>query len=130
MEQRKQRKEGLRGSWRQFWHFLTHARLSWGWILLALGVTVAYYAVVAKLPGSTVALYTGNFSTGAIMGVVVNYTSMLVLQVVISVTMLLAEARSVRSVRRAIWARMMGIESRYYDQNNPSELLSAVTSDA
>ena len=115
--------------WRQFWQFLTHAKLSWGWIFLTLAVTIAYYSVVSKLPGSTAGLFSGNFSNAAIMGVVINYSSLLGLKVLVSVLMLLAEARSVRSVRQMIWKRMMGIENRYYDKNSASGLLSAVTSD-
>ena len=115
--------------WRQFWQFLTHAKLSWGWIFLTLAVTIAYYSVVSKLPGSTAGLFSGNFSNAAIMGVVINYSSLLGLKVLVSVLMLLAEARSVRSVRQMIWKRMMDIENSYYDKNSASGLLSAVTSD-
>ena len=115
--------------WRQFWQFLTHAKLSWGWILLTLAVTIAYYSAVSKLPGSTAGLFSGNFSNAAIMGVVINYSSLLGLKVLVSVLMLLAEARSVRSVRQMIWKRMMDIENSYYDKNSASGLLSAVTSD-
>ena len=115
--------------WRQFWQFLTHAKLSWGWIFLTLVVTIAYYSVVSKLPGSTAGLFSGNFSNAAIMGVVINYSSLLGLKVLVSVLMLLAEARSVRSVRQMIWKRMMDIENSYYDKNSASGLLSAVTSD-
>ena len=118
-----------KGRWKQFGRFLLHTKLSWGWIILTLAITIAYYSVVSKLPGSTAGLYAGNFSTASIMGVVINYSSLLGLQIVVSVCMLLANARSVRSVRQAIWQRMMGIENRYYDQNSPSDLLSAVTSD-
>ena len=106
-----------------------HTKLSWGWIILTLVITIAYYSVVSNLPGSTAGLYAGNFSTASIMGVVINYSSLLGLQIVVSVCMLLANARSVRSVRQAIWQRMMGIENKYYDQNSPSDLLSAITSD-
>lgn len=117
------------GSWNAFGAFLKKARLSWGWIILSLLITIGYYAVVSSLPGNTAALYSGNFSREAIIGVVINYGSMLALQVLISVCSLIAEARSVRSVRSAVWKRMMGIESRYYDENNAGNLLSAVTSD-
>ncbi len=117
------------GSWKAFGAFIRHSRLSWGWIILSLLLNIAYYTVVSRLPGSTAALYSGSFSKAAIMGVVINYGSMLALQVILLVCDLLANAKSVRSVRGAVWKRMMGIENRFYDENNAGNLLSAVTSD-
>ena len=58
-----------KGRWKQFGRFLLHTKLSWGWIILTLAITIAYYSVVSKLPGSTAGLYAGNFSTASIMGV-------------------------------------------------------------
>lgn len=123
------KKEEQKSSWKQFGIFLKRSSLSWGWIILSLLATVFYYAVVSRLPGSTAALFSGDFSNSAIRGVVVNYTSMLALQVMVSLFSLIATARSVRSVRETVWKRMMGIENRYYDDNSASSLLSAVTSD-
>lgn len=93
-------------------------------------ISVAYYYVVTKIPGSTAALYSGEFTTAAIMGLVINYAGTLVLSLAVSITQLFAQARSVRSVRNSVWKRMMGIQSSYYNENEPERLLSAVTSDA
>ena len=93
-------------------------------------ISVAYYYVVTKIPGSTAALYSGEFTTAAIMGLVINYAGTLVLSLAVSITQLFAQARSVRSVRNSVWKRMMGIQSSYYNDNEPERLLSAVTSDA
>ena len=93
-------------------------------------ISVAYYYVVTKIPGSTAALKSGEFTTAAIMGLVINYAGTLVLSLAVSITQLFAQARSVRSVRNSVWKRMMGIQSSYYNENEPERLLSAVTSDA
>lgn len=66
----KQQKEG--GGWKEFWGFFRKVRLSWGWIMLSLVISIAYYAVVSFIPGSTAALYAGDFSMAAIMGLVIN----------------------------------------------------------
>lgn len=118
------------GNWRQFAAFLKHGRLSWGWIIATIIANMAYYGLITRLPGSTAALFAGKFTTSAIMGVVINYSSSLGLLVVVSLFSLIAEARSVRSVRTAIWKRMMGIQSSYYDSHPANQLLSAVTCDA
>lgn len=117
------------GSWRQFGVFLKKSRFSWVWIIASLLITIFYYANVSKLPGSTAGLFSGNFSRNAIMGVVINYTSVLGLQVLLSLCTMMAEARSVRSAREAVWKQMMGIENRFYDENSAGNLLSAITSD-
>ena len=101
-------------------------------MVISVGVVmrVAYSSVVPKIPGSTAALYSGEFTTAAIMGLVINYAGTLVLSLAVSITQLFAQARSVRSVRNSVWKRMMGIQSSYYNDNEPERLLSAVTSDA
>lgn len=122
------RKRG--GDWRQFLGFFKKVKLSWRWILLALAVSIAYYAAVSFVPGSTAALYAGDFGMAAIMGLVLNYVCTLVLSLVTSISRLIAESKSVRSVRNSVWKRMIGVKAEYYDEHDPGRLLSAVTSDA
>lgn len=126
----KQRKQKSKGEWKRFFGFFRTAKLSWGWIILALLVSIAYYALVSMVPGSTAALFAGDFTTAAIMGLVVNYVGTLVLSLAANVSQIIANARSVRSVRNSVWKRMMGIQTSYYSEHEPGRLLSAVTSDA
>ena len=122
-------RENGKGGWKAFGAFLLRAKLSWGWILLALLVNVAYYAVISHIPGSTAALYQGKFSSKAITDAIINYAAMLVLQAISATCALLANAKSVQSVRNAVWKRMMGIQNSFYDRYNAGGLLSTVTSD-
>lgn len=126
----KREKADRGGDWRQFWGFFRKVKLSWGWLILTLVVNILYYRVVTLVPGSTAALYAGEFTMSAIMGLVLNYVGTLVLSLVTSILLLIAQAKSTRSLRNSVWRRMMGIQSRYYDKNTPDRLLSAVTSDA
>ena len=118
------------GGWKEFWGFFRKVKLSCGWILLSLVISIAYYAVVSFIPGSTATLYAGDFSMAAIMGLVINNLAMLALSLVSSISQLIANARSVRSVRNSVWKRMMGVQTSWYGANEPGRLLSAVTSDA
>ena len=79
----KKQKADRSGDWRQFWGFFRKVKLSWLWILLSLVISVAYYYVVTKIPGSTAALYSGEFTTAAIMGLVINYAGTLVLSLAV-----------------------------------------------
>lgn len=117
------------GDWKQFRRFFKQVKLSWGFIILTLVFSIVYYAAVSFIPGSTAELYAGEFTTAAIMGVVVNYSLTLVLSLASAVLQLFAEGRSVRSARNSVWVRMMNVKTSYYDRHKPNELLSAVTSD-
>lgn len=119
-----------RASWRQFGQFFKKAKLSWTWIILALLVTIGYYLVVKKLPGSTAAVLKGDFSWEALKSALINYAFFIVLRVLVETSLLIANAVSVRSVRNAVWKRMMGIETGYYDKHSASGLLSTVTCDS
>lgn len=126
---RKHPKRSSIGDWKEFGAFFKYAHLSWGWIIAAAAVTIVYYLTVTKLPGSTAALFSGNLTQNAITDLIINYTSLMVMVLLVGAVSLIAEARSVRSVRRTVWTRMMGIRSDYYDEHNATGLLSAVTSD-
>ncbi len=128
-EGKKQRKPKEGGSWKQFWSFFRKVKLSWGWIILSLAVSIVYYAVVTMIPGSTAALYAGDFTTAAIMGLVINYAGTLVLSLASALSQLMADAKSVRAARNSVWKQMMGTETSYCSENDPGRLLSAVTSD-
>lgn len=117
------------GSWKNFGAFLRHAKLSWVWILIALVTTMVYYVTVSRLPGSTAELFTGKFTADALINAILAYVTMFIAQATVSVLSLFAEAKSVRSSRKAVWKRMMGIQSKYYDEKNAATMLSAVTSD-
>ena len=128
-DNRSRKSEKNTGQWRQFGAFFKCAHLSWGWIILSMIITMVYYTTVSKLPGSTAALFSGKFTTKAITDVVVNYATTMTFLVIVGVVSLIAEAKSVLSVRKAVWSRMMGIQSKFYDEHSANQLLSAVTSD-
>ena len=88
-----------KGSWKVFGSFFRKVKLSWGLIILSLVISIAYYGVVSFVPGSTAALYAGDFSMAAIMGLVINYLGTLVLSLATSISQLFASAKSVRSAR-------------------------------
>ena len=119
------------GSWKNFGAFLRHANLCWPWIAISVVVGCVYYFTVSKLPGSTAGLVTGAgaLTKEALWNAILYYVSLLIAQVAVLVCSLIAEAKSVRSARNAVWERMMGIQSSYYDKKSAGTMLSAVTSD-
>ncbi|MCF0135628.1 MAG: ABC transporter ATP-binding protein [Lachnospiraceae bacterium] len=129
MSSKNNSKEENRQSWHQFLVFFKNTNFSWGWILLSTGLTIVYYFTYTLVPGNTAALFGGQFTDQAIKGVLVNYSVIMVMLLLIGAVSVIAEAKSVRSVRKSVWKRMMGIKTSYYDEHGANYLLSAVTSD-
>ena len=126
---KKTKPDAKAGSWKQFFGFLKTVPMSWGWIVLSLVLSCVYYLTVSMVPGSTAELYAGDFSTNAIMGLVINLGCNLILSLSTGIAELIATAKAVRSARKAVWKRMMHIKSSFYNENESNKLLSAVTSD-
>ena len=117
------------GVWGQFFRFLRNVRLEWPLIILVMVVSITYYEVTTYLPGSTAALMSGDFSMSAILSVITLYACQTGLNVIVGLVTLFATSRSTRKAQNMIWQRMMGVETKFYAENTPEGLLSAVTSD-
>ncbi|MCF0142957.1 MAG: ABC transporter ATP-binding protein [Parasporobacterium sp.] len=128
-ESKMNKKQTRKESWHNFWLFFKNAKLSWFWIAVSTVFTIIYYRFVTKIPGSAAALMGGNMKPAALKSMILNFSLVMLFLVAVNVLMLIATARSVRSVRKTVWTRMMGIQSTYYDKNGANTLLSAVTSD-
>lgn len=115
--------------WSQFFRFIKQIKLDWILILITLVVTIVYYEVTALIPDATAGLLAGDFTATAIWGCVGIYLVQLVLNVVVSLLDTFATARSTRNARKVIWGKMMGVQTKFYQDNTPEQMLSAVTSD-
>ncbi len=125
----KEKKETVKTDWKQFFRFIRQIKLDWVLILIAMVVTCVYYEVVAHIPQATAQLLAGDFTTAAIVSCVGVYLLQLALNVVTSLLNTFASARSTRNARKVIWSKMMGVQTEFYRDNTPEQLLSAITSD-
>lgn len=116
-------------AWKPFFKLIFSSRLSWPFIILAVAAAVGYSEVSLHLPGSTAALFSGDFSANAIISLIINYVAALALTTLTNVLSMYAEYRSLKNMRNVVWKRMMNINSKYYSENDPNYLLSAVTND-
>lgn len=115
--------------WGQFLRFIKQIKLDWILILLTLIATIVYYELTAKIPGATAQLMAGDFTTAAIISCISIYLLQLVLNVAVSLLNTFSTARSTRNARKIVWDRMMKVETKFYRDNSPEQLLSAVTAD-
>ena len=128
-EKRRRRKSFGRGDWRAYFRLIPRIRLPWLLILIGFIVDIGYSEVLVRAPVSTSALFGGEFTGSALASAVIynllSYTLMLGSIFLISCV----SAAAVRRARDVLWARMLRLDMSYYDANDPSNLLSAITND-
>ena len=118
------------GSFRRFFLMLGKARLPYLWIAAYLAASVVIANVGVSSTEYSAALFAGNVGLTA---VVLPYLFYQLLSLVLgSVSGLLAnlcEARMDRNLRRMVWCKTVRLPLRFYETNNPKELLSRITTD-
>lgn len=123
-------KENTGMIWSEFWKLLRSIRLPWFWILLAFLCNMFYSEVNLLLPTTTAGLLSGSTDSKVLWDAIVFY--ILYTVVLCGDTLLRCPAQhlAVRNARRILWKRMLNVRMDYYDANDPSKLMSAVTNDA
>lgn len=118
------------GSFRRFFLMLGKARLPYLWIAAYLAASVVIANVGVSSTEYSAALFAGNVGLTA---VVLPYLFYQLLSLMLgSVSGLLAnlcEARMDRNLRRMVWCKTVRLPLRFYETNNPKELLSRITTD-
>lgn len=114
----------------QFLQVLRKGNLPWVWIVISFAVNlVVANNFMLKLPTMTASLMNGNLSGKALRDSVLFYVIYAV--ILCGQTTILAVSRclATRNARNRLWGKMLHIPVTYYDENDPSELMSAVTND-
>lgn len=118
-----------RGDWKAYFQLIPKIKLPWALILLGFIVNTGYAQVLATVPVSTSALFSGKFTVSALTSAIVyNLLSFgLMIGSILLVTCVSKEA--IRRAQGVLWNRMMHLDMAYYDGNNPSNLMSTITND-
>lgn len=122
-------KESGRGNWREIWHFLTKIHLPFLWILIAFLCNFFYQKVMLILPSVTAGLLSGSLEKEVLMDAIWFYVLFTIVLCADIAFRTPAQHIAARNTRRAIWKRMLHIRMDYYDQHNPSDLMSTITND-
>lgn len=118
------------GSFRQFFSMLWKARLPYLWILGYLAASVLIANIGVSATEYSAALFAGNVGLTAVVLPYLFYTALsLVLGSVTGLINNLCEARIDRNLRRMVWCKTVRLPLRFYENNNPKELLSRITTD-
>lgn len=118
------------GSFRRFFSMLGKADLPYLWIIGYLAASAVIANVGVSTTEYSAALFAGNVGLTA---VVLPYLFYQILSLILgSVTRLinnLCEARMDRNLRRMVWRKTVSLPLLFYENNNPKELLSRITTD-
>lgn len=118
------------GSFRRFFSMLGKADLPYLWIIGYLAASAVIANVGVSATEYSAALFAGNVGLTA---VVLPYLFYQILSLILgSVTGLinnLCVARMDRNLRRMVWRKTVSLPLRFYENNNPKELLSRITTD-
>ena len=118
------------GSFRRFFAMLGKARLPYLWIAGYLATSVVIANVGVGTTEYSAALFAGNVGLTA---VVLPYLFYQILSLLLSsasgLVNNLCVARIDRNLRRMVWCKTVRLPLRFYENNNPKELLSRITTD-
>lgn len=118
------------GSFRRFFAMLRKARLPYLWIIGYLASSVIIANVGVSATEYSAALFAGNVGLVAVVLPYLFYQILsLLLGSVSGIINNLCEARIDRNLRRMIWIKTVRLPLRFYENNNPKELLSRITTD-
>ena len=121
--------ESGKGNWKEFFHLLRSVNLPWVWIILAFLCNTLYNEVMLHLPTTTAGLLSGSTDRSVLMDAIWFYVFFTI--VLCADTALRTPARhfATRNARRTLWNRMLHIRMDYYDNHDPSDILSTITND-
>ena len=118
------------GSFRRFFSMLGKAKLPYLWIIGYLAANVVIANVGVSTTEYSAALFAGNVGLTAVVLPYLFYQVLsLVLSSVSGLINNLCTARMDRNLRRMVWRKTVSLPLRFYENNNPKELLSRITTD-
>lgn len=120
----------LGDSWSALLRTIRALRLPWLLILFSLVLNLTETTLRLKLPVTTSSLMSGNITGAALTEAIAYYAITGVIAVVSMAVMVQAQSLSVRRTRDSVWRKMLGLRMDYFDRNDPSEQISAITSDS
>lgn len=117
------------GSWRDFGVVLRHSNVPWLWIVIAFFVNLLNNQFLLWLPNTSASLLSGNLESKALWDAIWFYVILGLMACLTTVVKAQASVLSVRRARERLWGKMMRVKVSFYDQNDPTMLMSAVTTD-
>lgn len=112
-----------------FFKTLPKYKLPWNWIACAFIFNIVFNQVLLEIPSTTADLLGGSLDSSALMKAICYYVLYGFLSSIQSYSMLVTESYAVFRSRKSLWNKMLHTKVKYYDENEASELMSAITND-
>ena len=126
-----QMKKGSKlGRWKTLFRTIRALHLPWAWIIVGLGLNLIANNLLLELPDTTADLLSGELTSKALTEAILYYVVLGVMSFVAMVGQVQAQAYGVKRARDAVWKKMLGMRMAYFDQNDPSDLMSAIINDS
>lgn len=118
-----------RDSWGALFRTIGKLHLPWGWILVGLSINLLLNQLLLGLPDLTANLLSGEITGKTMSEAILYYVLYAVLSTVSVAGQAQAIAYSVRKAREHLWNKMLSMRMEYFDCNDPTDLMSAITND-
>lgn len=117
-------------SWKAMFSTVRRLRLPWLWIIFSLLVNIYSNDLLLDLPNTTAALTGGDLSAEAVAQAVLYYVMLGAANTASVAVMAQAQSYTVRRTRESVWKKMLGARMDFFDEDDPSRLMSAITNDS
>lgn len=128
METQENKKPG-RDGWAALFRTIRNLRLPWVWIAVGLTLNLGLNHLLLDLPNTTAELMSGQVTGSALLKAILYYVVIGLMSFAAVAGQVQAQSYSVRKARERIWEKMLSLRMAYFDQNDPTDMLSAITND-
>ena len=118
-----------KGDWKSYFRLIPYIRLPWILIIIAFIVEMTYSEVMARVPVSTAALFSGEFTGRALAEAVIYNALNFGLMLGSLILTGWVSSYAVRRAQETLWGRMLRLDMVYYDTHDPANLMSTLTND-
>ena len=116
--------------WKALFRTIGALHLPWLWIAVGLGLNLVLNNLLLELPDTTADLLGGQLDSASVTKAILYYVVLGLVSCVAMVGQVQAQTYSVKRARDTVWKKMLGMKMAYFDQNDPSDLMSAIINDS
>lgn len=124
------KEKALGESWGALLRTIWDLKLPWLTIGVSLTLKLTEATLLLKLPVTTSSLLSGSITGQALVEAILYYVLTGVISVASLAGVAWSQSSSVRCTRDKLWQKMLGMRMSFFDRNDPTEQMSAITNDA
>lgn len=123
------KEKSRRDDWSALFRTIKKLKLPWVWIVVGLGLNLFLNNLLLDLPDMTADLVSGQITGSALTKAIFYYVMVGVLSFAAVAGQVQAQTYSVKRARESVWKKMLSMRMEYFDRNDPTDMMSAITND-